>query len=268
MQSNTNQADTPNQDDTSNQAKQAVILAAGEGTRLRPLTEDKPKALVEVDGRPLIEHAFDFLLQNAEIQSFIVVTGYKGEQIQQKYEKFYRDTPIVCVHQPEQHGLAHALFQSKLFIDDDFLVMLGDLVFSPDTSLDGFLDASEEGDGALLTERVPEEEASRYGIVDVDQEGRITELVEKPDDPPTNQIITGVYALPQEILPACREIEPSDRGEYELTDALQLLIEEEGCDIRAVPMAEDDWRVDVGYPEDRDTAEERLNNELDFFAEE
>jgi len=189
VQSNTN---TSNQDDASNQAKQAVILAAGEGIRLRPLTDDKPKALVEVDGRPLIEHSFDFLLQNADIQSFIVVTGYKGEQIQEKYEKFYRDTPVVCVNQPEQHGLAHALFQSKLFIDDDFLVCLGDLVFSPDTSLDGLLDASEEGDGALLTERVPTDEASRYGVVDVDSEGRITNLIEKPENPPTNQIITGV----------------------------------------------------------------------------
>jgi len=240
---------------------QAVILAAGKGTRLRPLTEDKPKALVEVDGRPLLEHAFDFLLQNASISSFIVVVGYKGEQIQETYGGAYRDTPIVYVGQENQHGLAHALYQTKLFIDDDFLVMLGDLVFDPSASLDGLLNAWGEADGALLTERVPEEEASRYGIVDVDSEGQITDLIEKPDNPPTNQIITGVYALPEAILPACREIEPSDRGEYELTDAIELLIQEGECDIRAVTMEEDEWRIDVGYPEDRNEAETRLTGD-------
>ena len=77
-----------------------------------------------------------------------------------------------------------------------------------------------------------------------------------------------MYALPQEILPACREIEPSERGEYELTDAIELLIQDEGCDIEAVPMGEDSWRIDVGYPEDRDEAEDRLSHSFRDFAEE
>ncbi len=107
---------------------QAVVLAAGKGTRLRPLTEDKPKALVEVDGRPIVEDVFDNLLA-LDVSELIVVVGHRKEQIIDRYGDSYRDVPITYAHQREQLGLAHAIRQVEPMVDDDFALMLGDNVF-------------------------------------------------------------------------------------------------------------------------------------------
>ena len=106
---------------------QAVVLAAGKGTRLRPLTNDKPKVLVEVDGTPLIEDLFDNLLAIGATE--LVVVGYKAEQIIDRYGDEYDGVPITYTHQREQLGLAHAILQAEPHIDGDFMLMLGDNVF-------------------------------------------------------------------------------------------------------------------------------------------
>ncbi len=103
---------------------QAVVLAAGKGTRLRPLTEDKPKVLVEVDGKPLIEDVFDNLLEIG-VTELVVVVGYQKEQIIERYGDEYEDVPITYTHQREQLGLAHAILQAEPHVDDDFVLMLG-----------------------------------------------------------------------------------------------------------------------------------------------
>ena len=246
----------------SDDSVQAVILAAGEGTRLRPLTNNKPKAMVRIHDTPLLSYVMDFLLDTTDISDLIVVTGYKGDRIREYYGDAYRDTPIHYRYQHDALGLAHALLQTEdIVTDDQFIVALGDLVFSPTTNLDEFHATRRDTDGALLTEHVPEDEASRYGVLDVDDNDGIIDLVEKPDNPPTTQIISGIYALPRDIYRACHYVDPSDRGEYELTDAIRHLItdkEDDGTDIRAIPMSNDEWRIDVGYPEDQDEAEHRL----------
>ena len=100
---------------------QAVVLAAGEGTRLQPLTDDKPKVLVEVNGTPLIEDVFDNLI-DAGASELIVVVGYKAEQIIDRYGDEYRDVPITYTHQREQLGLAHAILQAEPHVDGDFFL--------------------------------------------------------------------------------------------------------------------------------------------------
>jgi glucose-1-phosphate thymidylyltransferase len=106
-----------------------VVLAAGQGTRLRPLTEDTPKVLVEVADTPLIEYAFDSLVDiDVGIDEFVVV-GYKKEQIIERYDDAYRGVPITYDHQREQLGLAHALLTAEPHVDDDFALTLGDNVF-------------------------------------------------------------------------------------------------------------------------------------------
>jgi glucose-1-phosphate thymidylyltransferase len=116
----------------------------------------------------------------------------------------------------------------------------------------------ERADTAFLVEEVPYEEASRYGVCDTNEYGEITRVVEKPDDPPSNLVMTGFYTFTPAIFHACHLVQPSDRGEYELPDAIDLLIQS-GWTVDAIRM--DGWRVDVGYPEDRERAEEWLSGE-------
>ncbi|ELY53468.1 nucleotidyl transferase [Natronococcus amylolyticus DSM 10524] len=233
---------------------QAVVLAAGEGTRLRPLTEDKPKALVEVDGKPLVEDVFDNLLEIG-VTELVVVVGYQKEQLIERYGDAYEGVPITYAHQREQLGLAHAILQAEPHVDDDFVLMLGDNVFRGNLGDVIKRQHEERADAAFLVEEVPYEEASRYGVLDTNEYGEIVEVVEKPDEPPSNLVMTGFYTFTPAIFHACHLVQPSDRGEYELPDAIDLLIQS-GRTIDAIRM--DGWRIDVGYPDDREEAERRV----------
>ncbi len=232
----------------------AVILAAGEGTRLRPLTEDKPKGMVEVDGQPLLTHCFDQVIDLGADQ-LVVVVGYMKEVIIDHYGDEYRGVPITYTHQREQKGLAHALLTAEDHVDDDFMLLLGDNIFQ--ANLGDVVNRHQEqrADAAFLVEEVPWEDASRYGVCDTNKYGEITDVVEKPDEPPSNLVMTGFYTFTPAIFHACELVQPSDRGEYELSDAIDLLLDS-GRTIDAIRL--DGWRIDVGYPEDRDEAEKRL----------
>lgn len=233
---------------------QAVVLAAGEGSRLRPLTDDKPKGLVEVNGRPILTHCFNQLIELGA-DELVVVVGYEKEQIISQYGDDFRDTPITYEYQEEAKGLAHALLTVENYIDGDFILMLGDNIF--DANLDDVINHQHENrtDAAFLVEEVPYEEAGRYGVCVTNSHGEIIEVVEKPNDPPSNLVMTGFYTFSPAIFHACHLVQPSDRGEYELSDAIDLLIQS-GRTIDAVQL--DGWRIDIGYPEDRNKAEQYL----------
>jgi len=238
----------------------AVVLAAGKGTRLRPLTDDKPKGMVEVAGDPLLTHCFDKLV-DLGANELVVVVGYMKEKIIDHYGDSYRDVPITYTHQREQNGLAHALLTVESHIDDNFMLILGDNIF--DANLEDVVNRQQENrtDAAFLVEEVPWEEASRYGVCETNKYGEIVDVIEKPDDPPSNLVMTGFYTFTPAIFHACHLVQPSDRGEYELSDAVDLLIKSDRT-IDAIAL--DGWRVDVGYPEDRDKAERLLTgNEPD-----
>ncbi|MCU4802063.1 sugar phosphate nucleotidyltransferase [Halobacteria archaeon HArc-gm2] len=113
----------------------------------------------------------------------------------------------------------------------------------------------DRADAAFLVEEVPLEEASSYGVCDTNNYGEIVDVVEKPDDPPSNLVMTGFYTFSPAIFHACHLVQPSNRGEYEISDAIDLLIKS-GRTIDAIGLK--GWRMDIGYPEDRDEAEERL----------
>jgi len=242
---------------------QAVVLAAGKGTRLQPLTEDKPKVLVEVNGTPLIEDVFDNLI-DAGADDLVVVVGYKAEQIIDYFGDSYRDVPITYAHQREQLGLAHAILQAEPHIDGPFMLMLGDNIFRGNLPDVTNRQQEDRADAAFLVEEVPYEDASRYGVLDTNEYGEVVEVVEKPEDPPSNLVMTGFYTFTPAIFHACHLVQPSDRGEYELPDAIDLLIQS-GRTIDAIRL--DGWRIDVGYPEDRDRAEERLDDLADTEQE-
>ncbi|SEU12132.1 UTP--glucose-1-phosphate uridylyltransferase AglF [Natrinema hispanicum] len=236
----------------------AVVLAAGKGTRLRPLTEDKPKGMVDVDGKPILTHCLDQLV-NLGADEFVLVVGYLKERIIDHYGDEYKGVPITYCHQREQKGLAHALLTVEEHIDEDFMLILGDNIFQ--ANLEDVVRRQEEErtDAAFLVEEVPWEEASRYGVCDTNKYGEITDVVEKPEEPPSNLVMTGFYTFSPAIFNACHLVQPSNRGEYEISEAIDLLIQS-GRTIDAIGL--DGWRIDVGYPEDRDEAERRLQDEV------
>ncbi|ALG81794.1 UTP--glucose-1-phosphate uridylyltransferase AglF [Halanaeroarchaeum sulfurireducens] len=232
----------------------AVVLAAGEGTRLRPLTEDKPKGMVEVDGKPILTHAFEQLAELGA-DELVVVVGYLKERIIEYYGDEFADIPITYAHQREQKGLAHALLTVEERKDDDFMLMLGDNIFQANLEDVVRRQREERADAAFLVEEVDWDEASRYGVCDTNKYGEVTDVVEKPEDPPSNLVMTGFYTFSPAIFHAAHLVQPSNRGEYEISEAIDLLIQS-GRTIDAIGI--DGWRIDVGYPEDRERAEERL----------
>ncbi|ELZ93847.1 UTP--glucose-1-phosphate uridylyltransferase AglF [Haloferax volcanii] len=236
---------------------QAVVLAAGKGTRLRPLTEDKPKGMVEVDGKPILTHCFDQLV-DLGAEKLVVVVGYKKEIIIQHYDDEYRGVPITYAHQREQKGLAHALLTVEDHIDEDFMLMLGDNIFNANLGDVVKRQREDRADAAFLVEEVDWDESSRYGVCVTNDYGEITEVIEKPEEPPSNLVMTGFYTFTPAIFHACHLVQPSNRGEYEISEAIDLLIRS-GRTIDAIRI--DGWRLDIGYPEDRDEAEQRLQEE-------
>lgn len=220
-----------------------IVLAAGKGTRLRPLTDDKPKAMVSLNNAPMIEYAFEQLLEIG-VDKIVVVVGYKKEQIIERYGDCYDSIPLQYVEQEEQIGTADAVRQVDT--DERFALIFCDSIF------ENFVGKSKEN--VIFTQDVSYEKAKEHGVVQIDETGRITGLVEKPDKPPTTKIVTGLYILPPEIIHYCETIEPSDRGEYEITDAINKYVSEGGVitarDIQGM-------RYNVN---DKETLEEAENN--------
>ena len=240
----------------------AVLLAAGKGTRLRPLTDEKPKGMVEVDGKPILTHCFEQLAALGASE-FVVVVGYKKEVIIDHYGDEFNSIPITYAHQREQSGLAHALLTVEEYIDDDFMLMLGDNIFNANLRDVVRRQKEDRADAAFLVEEVEWENASRYGVCDTNAYGEITDVVEKPEEPPSNLVMTGFYTFTPAIFHACHLVQPSNRGEYEISEAIDLLIRS-GRTIDAIRI--DGWRIDVGYPEDRDRAEELLKQDTEAAA--
>jgi glucose-1-phosphate thymidylyltransferase len=232
----------------------AVVLAAGEGTRLRPLTDDKPKGMVEVADKPILTHCFESLVELGA-DRLVVVVGYMKEKIIQHYGDEFQGVPITYTHQREQKGLAHALLTVEEHVENDFMLMLGDNIFEANLEDVVQRHTEQRTDAAFLVEEVPFDEASRYGVCDTNKYGEIVEVIEKPEDPPSNLVMTGFYTSPPAIFHACHLVQPSNRDEYEISDAIDLLLHSERT-IDAIGL--DGWRIDVGYPEDRDEAERRL----------
>ena len=236
-----------------------VVLAAGEGTRMRPLTADKPKGLVEVAGTPLLTHCFDTLL-SVGVDRLVAVIGYRGDDIVARYGDQYRDAPIAYVRQDEQLGLAHALEQARSAVDGTFVVLNGDNVCQ--ANLGDAIARHRETDASatLLVEDVSRAEAKSTGVVTTDEAGQVTGLVEKPSDPPSTLVTRGFFMFEPAISHACALTQPSDRGEYELPDAIDLLL---SADHRVEAVELDGWCHNVNEPSDIGAVEQRLGEDVD-----
>jgi UDP-N-acetylglucosamine diphosphorylase/glucosamine-1-phosphate N-acetyltransferase len=206
---------------------QAVILAAGEGTRLRPLTHGKPKAMIPVANRPVIQHVMDALLANG-IRDIVVVVGYRREYVQRFLNSL--DTPVTVVVQEKQLGTAHALRAAAPEISGDFLVLPGD------NYIDAASIARIKGEPcAMLVKEHPS--PSNFGVVVV-KKGLVAEILEKPEEAPAQTVSTGILSLPRESLKSL--------GKNEIPDAVNALI---GRGMRMKAVMAGEW-MDAIYPWD------------------
>lgn len=202
---------------------QGVVLAAGEGTRLRLRTNDRPKSLVEVNGTPLLTWGLSELVE-LEPTDIVIVVGYRASQIMDFYGESFEGVPLTYAHQAEQRGVAHAVLAASEYVSGPFMLIHGDYVFGCDIARIVTQHRRNDFTGTILVDTVPEDEATGFGVCEFDAEGALVGLVEKPDTPPSNVVVTGFFVFEPAILAACRAIGPSARGEYELPDALDYLL--------------------------------------------
>lgn len=202
----------------------AVLLAAGRGKRLQPLTDDRPKPLIEVGGRPILEWILMGMKQ-AGIREIAVITGHLGERLKAYFGSGKSlDMQLAFYPQEIQDGTARAVLPAESFLDDaPFLLGYGDIIVPPDTYTKMIaMHRIHPQDSVLAAREV--DDPSSCGALAV-RNGKLVDIVEKPapGKAPGNLINAGIMILQPEILDHIRKVPPSPRGEYELTDALVSL---------------------------------------------
>ena len=223
-----------------------IILHGGHGTRLRPLTHTGPKQLLPIANKPMSEYCLEAIRDCNITEIAIIIGGVGSEKVREYYgngEKF--GVNITYVKQDEPRGIAHAINLCRNFIQDEkFLVFLGDNIIQKPISEIKEKFENSTFDATLLLCEV--DNPSRFGIADL-KDGNITKIMEKPDNPPTNFAVTGIYFLTPEIFEIIDNLDPSHRNEFEITDALQILLEKN--DNISYDVITDYWK-DTGTPED------------------
>jgi len=214
---------------------QAVIMCAGKSTRTAPLTLTRPKALLPILNRPLIEHQIEALAPL--VDQITLVVGYLAEAIRAHCGDEMAGVRIRYVDQREQRGTGHAVLQCREIIDGDFLCLNGDDLYDPAD----LAHLASTRQGALAKEV---EDPRLYGIYAVDGDGNATRLEEKPEHPFSNLANVGAYHLPLDVFDLLSATAPSPRGEIEITSAVQALAEAKP--FRVVQMA--GYWLPIGYP--------------------
>lgn len=211
----------------------AFILAAGKGTRMRPLTNNTPKPLLPVAGKPILKHTIEMLRER--VDEIIILVGWRAKRI--KDTLAYPDEEISYVKQEKQLGTAHAISKAERFIDDKFVCMNGDILL-PDAVIDSFITQFEGSDKSIMG-RAEVENPSEYGVVETDADNLVTGIIEKPSEPSSNMVNAGIYGFDTTIFDAIKKTEKSPRGEYEITDSLEFLIEEKK--LKGYPIEKEYW---------------------------
>ncbi|MFI9154604.1 glucose-1-phosphate thymidylyltransferase [Streptomyces sp. NPDC053367] len=232
----------------------ALILAGGNGSRLRPLTYSMPKQLIPIAGRPVLVHAVETIRETG-VRQIGVVVGRHADQIAAALgDGRAHGVEITYIPQDAPRGLAHAVAVARPFLgDDDFLMYLGDNVL-PDGVGAVVADFRAHAPAAQVAVRKVADPRA-FGVVELDEDGRVLRLVEKPAEPASDLAVLGVYLFTPLVHTAVASIAPSARGELEITDALQWLAGR-GHEVRA--------HVYHGYWRDTGTIEDILdcNREL------
>jgi glucose-1-phosphate thymidylyltransferase len=200
-----------------------VVLAAGKGSRLYPVTKAIAKPLLPLANRITMEYAFD-QFRDCAITEVCIVVGENEQELRAALtdgSKF--GMSLDYARQDEPLGLAHAVQQSMKFVgDDDFMLYLGDAIYG--RSLKPFVKQFKESGATNLNLVKEVEDPRRFGVANVEG-NRIVKLVEKPQNPESNLAMAGMYIFGPQIWEVIPDLKPSARGEYEITDAIQLLID-------------------------------------------
>lgn len=220
----------------------AVVLAAGEGTRLRPLTQNRPKPMLPAANRPILEHVLDALV-DAGIERIVLVVGYRRERVQSYVGPSYRDVPVEYVVQDKQLGSGHALLQAAEVVSEPLLVVNGDRLIES-AAVEAVGTAFEESERPAAMAVIERDQVSRYGVVSLDGD-EVAELVEKPDSEGHGMINAGIYAFERTIFDEI-EATPRQSGELALTEPIEALVDRRA--VTGVPI--DGMWVDATYPWD------------------
>jgi len=239
-----------------------IILHGGHGTRLRPLTHTGPKQLLPIANKPMSQYCIESIKNTGIDEIAIIIGGIGANKVKEYYgtgEDF--GVKFTYISQDYPKGIAHAIQLCEDFVNNEkFLVFLGDNIIQKNIDYIAKSFENSDADASILLCEV--DNPSRFGIADV-KDGKIIKIMEKPKVPPTNLAVTGIYFLTPKIFEIIKRLKPSWRNELEITDALQMLLQE-GNKITYHTIT-DYWK-DTGTPEDIINAnKEILKNMKPFF---
>ncbi|MFQ5435637.1 MAG: glucose-1-phosphate thymidylyltransferase [Anaerolineae bacterium] len=240
-----------------------LILSGGTGSRLRPLTYTNAKQLIPVANKPVLFRVIEGI-RDAGITDIGIVVGSTAEKIKEAVGRGGRwGVNITYIPQDAPLGLAHAVKISHDFIGDDrFVMFLGDNVIQGGISPLISQFAESDWNSQIVLTRT--EDPRQYGVAELGDDGRIVRLVEKPKDPPSDLALVGIYMFDKNIFKAVNAITPSWRGELEITDAIQWLVQN---NFAVHPYVHRGWWIDTGKREDMLDANDLVLEELDYEIE-
>jgi glucose-1-phosphate thymidylyltransferase len=240
-----------------------LILSGGTGSRLRPFTYTTAKQLIPVANQPVLFRVIESI-RDAGITEIGIVVGSTADQIKEAVGRGGQwGVDITYIQQDQPLGLAHAVKISGDFLGDDrFVMFLGDNVIQGGIS--GLIKqfASSEWNSQIVLTRV--DEPQHYGVAELGDDGRIIRLVEKPKEPPSNLALVGIYMFDHHVMTAVNSITPSWRGELEITDAIQWLVQN-GYAVH--PYIHRGWWIDTGKARDMLEANSLVLEEMDYKVE-
>ncbi|MBZ0282036.1 MAG: glucose-1-phosphate thymidylyltransferase [Anaerolineae bacterium] len=235
-----------------------LILSGGKGTRLYPLTYTNAKQLIPVANKPVLVRVIESI-RDAGVEEIGVVIGQTGPQIREVVGDGSKwGVKITYIPQDSPDGLAHAVKISRDFLGDErFVMFLGDNVIQGGIGalISDF--AHNDWNSQIVLKEV--ENPTAYGVAKLRADNSIEHLIEKPENPPSNLALVGIYMFDQNIWEAVNSIKPSGRGELEITDAIQWLV---NAGYRVFPHVHKGWWIDTGKPTDMLEANSLVLEEL------